>query len=278
MADGPDTEYSTRHVLRFVLSEGLRVGHAIHWGRQETRWSSKGSSGDPQCTGSRCGERPAYLDTTRVHLYEAATNGWPIQHCYTLTGSASTPPPPPRGNTEGRGPVLPHPPPPRRKPKKEGGTGEPAETARGGRGGGDRRVAEISSPGSIVVLSVVLSAYKSPAPHRPSPQSSAPPRHGVGLRYKPSPSLLGPFLHSSPSPRKHHAAASNPDHPHGSVSPPEACLSSSGRAVCPHQTRATLAHCLPGAGGCQPPGPGQRVRPLHWPLPVTSAGQRPPTA
>ena len=48
MTNGPNQEHSPRHVLRFVSSEGLRVGHAVHRGRQETRLSRK----DPPATRS----------------------------------------------------------------------------------------------------------------------------------------------------------------------------------------------------------------------------------
>ena len=34
-----DKAHSPRHVLRFLPSEGLRVGHTVHRGRQETRLS-----------------------------------------------------------------------------------------------------------------------------------------------------------------------------------------------------------------------------------------------
>ena len=40
---GPDQEHSPRHVLRFEPSEGLRVGHTVHRGRQQTRLSRKDS-------------------------------------------------------------------------------------------------------------------------------------------------------------------------------------------------------------------------------------------
>ena len=43
MTNGPDQEHSPRHVLRFGPSEGLRVGHTVHRGRQETRLSRKDS-------------------------------------------------------------------------------------------------------------------------------------------------------------------------------------------------------------------------------------------
>ena len=43
VANGPDQEHSPRHVLRFVSCEGLRVGHTVHRGRQETRLSRKDS-------------------------------------------------------------------------------------------------------------------------------------------------------------------------------------------------------------------------------------------
>ena len=43
MTNGPDQEHSPGHVLRFGPIKGLRVGHTVHWGRQETRLSSKGS-------------------------------------------------------------------------------------------------------------------------------------------------------------------------------------------------------------------------------------------
>ena len=43
LANGPDQERSPRHVLRFVSCEGLRVGHTVHRGRQETRLSRKDS-------------------------------------------------------------------------------------------------------------------------------------------------------------------------------------------------------------------------------------------
>ena len=43
VANGPDQEHSPRHVLRFVSCEGLRVGHTVHPGRQETRLSRKDS-------------------------------------------------------------------------------------------------------------------------------------------------------------------------------------------------------------------------------------------
>ena len=43
VANGPDQEHYPRHVLRFVSSEGLRVGHTVHRGRQETRLSRKDS-------------------------------------------------------------------------------------------------------------------------------------------------------------------------------------------------------------------------------------------
>ena len=42
-ANGPDQEHSPRHVLRFVSCEGLRVGHTVHRGRQETRLFRKDS-------------------------------------------------------------------------------------------------------------------------------------------------------------------------------------------------------------------------------------------
>ena len=41
--NGPDQEHPPRHVLRFEPREGLRVGHAVHRGRQETRLSRKDS-------------------------------------------------------------------------------------------------------------------------------------------------------------------------------------------------------------------------------------------
>ena len=43
MTNGPDQEHSPRHVLRFRPSEGLRLGHTVHRGRQETRLSCKDS-------------------------------------------------------------------------------------------------------------------------------------------------------------------------------------------------------------------------------------------
>ena len=43
VANGPDHEQSPRHVLRFVSCEGLRVGHTVHRGRQETCLSRKDS-------------------------------------------------------------------------------------------------------------------------------------------------------------------------------------------------------------------------------------------
>ena len=43
VANGPDQEHSPRHVLRFVSCEGLRVGHTVHRGRQDTRLSRKDS-------------------------------------------------------------------------------------------------------------------------------------------------------------------------------------------------------------------------------------------
>ena len=43
VTNGPDKEHSPRHVLRFGPSEGLRVGHTVHRGRQETRLSRKDS-------------------------------------------------------------------------------------------------------------------------------------------------------------------------------------------------------------------------------------------
>ena len=70
LANGPYRGCSPRHVLRFVSFGGLRVGHTPHRDRQETRWRRKGSSGDPQWTGPRCGERPAYPVTTHVHSLE----------------------------------------------------------------------------------------------------------------------------------------------------------------------------------------------------------------
>ena len=70
VANGPKTGHSPRHVLWFVLSEGLRVGHTVHRGKQESCLPRKGSSSDPYCTGPRCRERPAYLATTQVNLYE----------------------------------------------------------------------------------------------------------------------------------------------------------------------------------------------------------------
>ena len=43
MTNGPDKEHSSQHVLRFLPSEGLRVGHTVHPGRQKTCLSCKGS-------------------------------------------------------------------------------------------------------------------------------------------------------------------------------------------------------------------------------------------
>ena len=43
MINGPDREHTPRHVLRFGHSEGLRVEHTVHRGRQETRLSRKDS-------------------------------------------------------------------------------------------------------------------------------------------------------------------------------------------------------------------------------------------
>ena len=43
MTNGPDKEHSGRHVLRFGPSEGLRVGHTVDRGRQETHVSRKDS-------------------------------------------------------------------------------------------------------------------------------------------------------------------------------------------------------------------------------------------
>ena len=43
VTNGPDKEHSPRHVLRFLPSEGLRVGHTVHRDRQETRLSRKDS-------------------------------------------------------------------------------------------------------------------------------------------------------------------------------------------------------------------------------------------
>ena len=43
MTNGPDQEHSPQHVLRFISSEGLRVGHTVHLGRQETPWSRNDS-------------------------------------------------------------------------------------------------------------------------------------------------------------------------------------------------------------------------------------------
>ena len=43
VTNGPDKEHTPRHVLGFVPSEGLQVGHNVHRGRQETRLSRKGS-------------------------------------------------------------------------------------------------------------------------------------------------------------------------------------------------------------------------------------------
>ena len=57
VANGLDTERPPRDIPRFVPREGLRVGHTVHRGRQESRRHRKGSSGDPQYTGLRCGER-----------------------------------------------------------------------------------------------------------------------------------------------------------------------------------------------------------------------------
>ena len=41
--NGPDQEHSPRHVLQFGPSKGLRVGHTVHRGRQETRLSRNNS-------------------------------------------------------------------------------------------------------------------------------------------------------------------------------------------------------------------------------------------
>ena len=43
VANGPDQEHSPRHVLRFVSCEGLRVGHTVHRGKQETCLTRKDS-------------------------------------------------------------------------------------------------------------------------------------------------------------------------------------------------------------------------------------------
>ena len=43
VANGPDQEDSPRHVLRFVSCEGLRVGHTVHRGKQETCLTRKDS-------------------------------------------------------------------------------------------------------------------------------------------------------------------------------------------------------------------------------------------
>ena len=43
VTNGPNQQHSPRHVLRFGPSEGLRVGHTVHRGRQETRLSRKDS-------------------------------------------------------------------------------------------------------------------------------------------------------------------------------------------------------------------------------------------
>ena len=43
VTNGPDQEHCPLHVLRFGLSQGLRVGHTVHRGRQETRLSRKDS-------------------------------------------------------------------------------------------------------------------------------------------------------------------------------------------------------------------------------------------
>ena len=43
VTNGPDQEHSPRHLLRFVSSQYLRVGHTVHRGRQETRLSRKDS-------------------------------------------------------------------------------------------------------------------------------------------------------------------------------------------------------------------------------------------
>ena len=43
VTNGPDEEHSPWHVLRFGPSKGLRVGHTVHRGRQETRLSRKDS-------------------------------------------------------------------------------------------------------------------------------------------------------------------------------------------------------------------------------------------
>ena len=102
VTNGPDQEHSPRHVLRLVSSEGLRVGHTVHRGRQETRLSRKDCPATHSVPDPSVGNVPKYLATTQVDLYGAGTNGRPVQQRYTLTGSASIGPP--KGKLRGRQP------------------------------------------------------------------------------------------------------------------------------------------------------------------------------
>ena len=74
VATGPDQEHPRRHVLRFLSCEGLRVGHTVHWGRQETRLSRKDSPAthsvpDPGVGKGRCTWlRRSSICTKRVQM------------------------------------------------------------------------------------------------------------------------------------------------------------------------------------------------------------------
>ena len=76
--NGPDKEHSTRHILRFVPSEGLRIGHTVHRGRQETRSYRKDSPATHSVPdGLSTLLRRRYICTERVQmdgLYNSVTS------------------------------------------------------------------------------------------------------------------------------------------------------------------------------------------------------------
>ena len=82
MTNGPDQEHTPQHVLGFMPSEGLRVGHTIHRGKQETRLPRKDSPAthsvpDPGVgNGRRTWLRSRSICTERVQMdgpYNRAT-------------------------------------------------------------------------------------------------------------------------------------------------------------------------------------------------------------
>ena len=177
----------------------------------------------PTCTEPWCGERPEYLATTQVHLYEAGTT--------TLHLDGECKHRPPQGETPGDGDLCWRQPPPANPTTPSSphtmqpGTGHQGAPAGHGRGGREKEGEPEKGRGKYTVSRTVSckvhAATGTPGAVRPEPRDG------------PATSQLSPLprvVRSSPSLRQNYVA-SRPNQSRGVVRPLAACLASGRHGV-----------------------------------------------